>query len=378
MRVLFWTPLYPPSIGGLEILVADLARGLRARGHDVCVVTGVGPPYGLPEHDVHEGTPVHRIGFREALERRDPAGVIAARRRIADLKRSFRPDVVHSHLPDVGVLGHLRTLDAHPARLVVTAHMVFEDELYLPRPAFDTLMDRAAWVTAVSEASLAPLLAGWPGIADRSSVVHCGREAPTLPLAAPPAASRPVVLCMGRLVRDKGFDVAIAAFARIADAFPRARLVVGGDGPERSRLEEQAAALGIADRATFTGWVSPDATTELIDGATVVVMPSRWEEAFGLVALEAAQRARPVVAARVGGVPELVDDGETGLLFGREDAEGCAAAIAALLAEPGRARRMGEAGRERARVRFGLDRFVDGYEDLYHHITREAVHGGAR
>jgi glycogen(starch) synthase len=99
--------------------------------------------------------------------------------------------------------------------------------------------------------------------------------------------------------------------------------------------------------------------------ATIVVMPSRWEEAFGLVALEAALMGRPVVATRVGGLPEVVVDRETGLIVQKDDSEALADAIASLLDQPQQAMAMGNAGRLRAQQIFSLQRYVDAYDALY-------------
>jgi glycogen(starch) synthase len=103
----------------------------------------------------------------------------------------------------------------------------------------------------------------------------------------------------------------------------------------------------------------------VLNQATFVLMPSRWEETFGLVALEAALLGRPVIATRVGALPEVVQDGETGLIVPRDDAAGVAAAIAALLEDPARTQRMGHAARERALRVFGLRPSLDAYEALY-------------
>ena len=181
-------------------------------------------------------------------------------------------------------------------------------------------------------------------------------------------------MCLGRVVRDKGFDLALAAFAELAPRFPKARLVVAGDGPARPELEAQAQALGVADAVEFPGWVAPERVSELMNSATLVVMPSRWDEPFGLVAVEAALMARPVVASRVGGLAEAVADGETGLLVDKEDPAALARAVAHLLEDPGKAERMGQAARRRARELFGFERQVDAYDGLYQRLAEEATH----
>jgi glycogen synthase len=172
------------------------------------------------------------------------------------------------------------------------------------------------------------------------------------------------VLCLGRLVPDKGFDLALAAFAAIADRFPQLRLIIAGDGPARLSLEKQAAALGIAGWVDFLGWVPPEKVAELINLATIVVMPSH-REGLPTVALEAALMARPVVGTRVGGFPEVVLHQKTGWLVPPGDENALAEALLLLLNEPRSAVEMGEAARIRAQEIFSFERYIDAYENLY-------------
>ena len=169
----------------------------------------------------------------------------------------------------------------------------------------------------------------------------------------------PVLLCIGRLTSDKGFDLAVRMFARLRDRGVVAKLVVAGDGPEKSRLEALARGLGLAGHVDFPGWVAPDHVGSMINTSTVVVMPSRWPEPFGLVALQAAQMGRPVVACGVGGLPEVVDHERTGLLVAADDEQAMADAIERLLSDASSVKRMGERARQRCarQIRFpGLGR----------------------
>ncbi len=371
MRLLFWTALYWPYIGGVEVFSSKLLAALRGRGHKVAVVTSHGN-LDLPDEDTHEGVPIHRIPFQSALMDRDPEAFMAARRRVAGVKESFAPEVVHIHFSDPGVLFHLETAAAHPAPFLVTIQALPKHAVWL-----DTLLGRmlreADWVVAVSEAIMADLSTLAPEIAGRSSVIYNGIETPAL-APAPRPLDAPRLVCLGRIVRDKGFDVALAAFAELAPRFPKARLVVAGDGPARPELEAQAQALGVADAVEFPGWVAPARVSELMNSATLVVMPSRWDEPFGLVAGEAALMARPVVASRVGGLAEIVADGETGLLVDKEDPAALARAVAHLLEDPGTAERMGQAARRRAQELFGLDGVVDAYAGLYQKLAGKGAH----
>lgn len=176
---------------------------------------------------------------------------------------------------------------------------------------------------------------GWP--ADR--VQYLPNFAADLAGAAPaelPGATR--LLAMGRLHRNKGFDVALRALALL----PGAHLSIAGEGPERGALETLARELGVADRVAFLGWRSDIGA--LLAGCDVFVCSSRHEP-LGNIVLEAWSATRPVVAAAAQGPSELIADGETGLLVPVEDAEALARAIGALTADPQRATRIAQAGR---------------------------------
>src|SRR5215813_2063780 len=243
----------------------------------------------------------------------------------------------------------------------------------------DRLLRRALnsvdWITGVSAAVLATTRQLMPAVIPHSSLILNGLEVPPL-LPAPLPINRPRLLCLGRLVPHKGFDLALAAFASIVTQFPHVRLVVAGDGPARPALERQAAALGVAKLVDFIGFVAPDHVPQLINGATVVLIPSRLE-AFSLVALEAALMARPVVATRIGGLSEVVQHQQTGLLIEKEDSQALATAIEFLLHHPDTATRMGQAARGRAREVFSWKRCVDAYDALYRTLARESSSNGS-
>ena len=369
-RILCTTPLYWPYIGGLEAAVMTLLAGLRERGHEACVVTSH-DALSLPDVDEHDGIAIHRLPLRSALSARDPMALLESQRRATAVRREFAPDVVHVNLPDPGAAVHLRAAAAHPAPLVVTVHTAIPLEAGDGATLFGTLLRAADRVTAPSDAVLRPLRARLPSLEERAAVIPYGLPADVAPVAPP---AEPRVLCIGRLIAEKGIDLAIAAFASLAPRFPGARLAIAGDGPERERLERQAAELAVAEWIDFLGWVPPERMAGLIAAASVVVVPSRWQEAFGLVALETALQGRPAVVCRVGGLPEVVRDGTTGCVVDPDDVTALAGAIATLLEDPRLAARMGDAARARAVSQYGVVRYADDYERLYEHLTRTRLH----
>jgi len=152
---------------------------------------------------------------------------------------------------------------------------------------------------------------------------------------------------------------------------PRARFVIAGSGPEESRLREIAYAHSLGDRLVFLGHVSPVAP--VLAACDVVVIPS-LSEGFALVAAEAMALGKPVVGTTVGGLVDVVADGETGLLVPPADPEALAAAAARLLHDPAAAIRMGEAGAARAEERFTVARMVHDYLECFAELARSGDH----
>jgi glycogen(starch) synthase len=226
-------------------------------------------------------------------------------------------------------------------------------------------MRGADWVTGVSQAVVDDTLAYAPFLAPRISLIYNG----VFPLEAPPrgADSGPRLLCIGRLVPEKGFDLAIEAVARLARSRPTLRLSIGGDGVEAQSLRRQAAALGIDDSVDFLGLVDRRRVGELMGRATALLMPSRVE-GLPLVALEAAWARLPIVGARVPGVDEAVLDGSTGLLVDPEDPTALADGVDRVLADPKRAAALASAARARVEREFSLAACARNYEAIYRQL----------
>jgi glycosyltransferase involved in cell wall biosynthesis len=186
--------------------------------------------------------------------------------------------------------------------------------------------------------------------------------------AEPSLAPVPTVAFAGRLVFEKGVDLLIEAFSQVVKTITDARLIVAGSGPERVRLEEIAARLGIASSVTFTGHIPRAEMERLFAGAWVQVVPSRWVEPFGNVAAEGMMRGTAVVASRTGGFPEFIKDGENGFLVPRGDAKELAATLNRLMADRNLAERIGRAGRKFALSNLTIERCVDKILGVYEQI----------
>jgi glycosyltransferase involved in cell wall biosynthesis len=276
--------------------------------------------------------------------------------------RRLQPDLVHTHLVHGDVYGGL----AARAPIVSTKH---NDDPFRRGPFrfFErALTRRARRVICITEA-LARFNRERVGLpAEKLDVIHYGLDAPPEAWSADdgpgPAADRRVVLAICRLEPQKGVDVAMRALPEIVAAEPAAMLVVLGEGPQRAELEALAASLGVADATYLPGRVGD--VSAWLDRAELVVHPVRWE-GFGLALLEAMLAKRAVVATRVSSIPEIVVDGETGVVVEPGRADELARAVTQLLADDGRRARLGEAGYTRARREFSVARMTDRTLDVY-------------
>ena len=172
------------------------------------------------------------------------------------------------------------------------------------------------------------------------------------------------MLFIGRLDAVKGGPLLIDAFAQARAAHPDAHLTVVGDGPARGALEAQAAARGLAGAVTFAGYRSQDEVAALLEEADMLVLPS-FAEGVPMVLMEAMASRIPVIASRVAGVPELVEDGVTGFLVPPGDVESLAARMVALWDDPERAREMGARGRRVVEAEFDVEREAEWLLQLF-------------
>ena len=376
MRVLFWSELFWPYIGGAEIFATKLIPALQERGHEFIVVTRQDSP-DLPTEDRYKEFPVYRFPFWTTLKGNNIDRLMALRQQVAELKRTFMPDLVHLHgCGPTSVFFHLDTVKAYRSSLLVTLiNELSKVKLGVEHELVRRLLHLADWVTGKATPMLTQARELVPEIATRSSVIANGFEVPLLlPETLP--FNTPRLLCLGRLAQQKGFDLALTALSFVKDRFPYVQLVIAGDGSERKKLERQVTELGLTDAVELIGWVAPDKVPELINSATMVIIPSRWE-GLPSVALQAGMMARPIVAAQVGGLPEVVVQEETGLLVKPEDPKGLAEAIVFLLDRPEGARRMGQAARSRTQEVFGWKQCVDAYDALYRELGKRDAYVSA-
>ena len=358
MRILCHCDGYLTSaIGGVEVLSFHLQKELRARGHEVLVLTTrIGDEPTGPAH--YQDQDIVRLDFHGALQRRDLGRMRDIRASIAGTVERFKPDVLHLNDSQPSSFFFLKGGATGALKRVLTLHSPIRPS----EGVQNRLIAEADAIVAVSD-SVAFEAAAIAGATEKMRVI---KNALPAPIASPPIATVPAhFVCAGRVVRDKGFDIAIRALAILREHGSDARLTVAGNGPERKPLEQLSEALGVAKAVTFAGWVMPEDVSRLMQSATAILMPSRWREPFGLVALQAMQSARPVIASAIGGLPEVVEHGVSGLLVPPEDANALADALASMLADAEKTAAMGRHARDRAEQLFDFARFVDAYETLF-------------
>ncbi len=334
----------PAAYGGAELQAEGWARHLAAR-HRVTVLTRADPQR-PPGRESREGFDILRLPVSRVPGWRTLADLLGIERALAALEP--RPELLLCFQTFISGWAGTRA----GARLGIPAVVWVrgEAEYRLGASRFHRWLSPRVWAAATgvlvqSEANRTDLLSElerWsPGLAPRvrgrMSVVENGLD---LPEASPPPADGPV-LSVGRLIADKGFDVAITACARAG--LP---LTIAGDGPERGALEALARSLDADVR--FTGYVGRDELARLYAGSRAVVLAARRGEGLPNVLLEAMAHARPVVATPCAGTRDLLADGANGLLVPPGDAPALAAALGRLLAEPDGTARLAAAARATA------------------------------
>jgi glycosyltransferase involved in cell wall biosynthesis len=351
------------DVAGGQLVALQLARALNDRGGDAIFVAPDRGPFaeradGFATHVV-DVSRLHRLG---------------GARKLAQLLRDERVDVLHTHtLAAANAIGRIA---ARRAGVPVVSHLHIENHF---RSATERLLRFADNRTARSTAALVAVSEDTKrayerqGYPQRIEVVYNGVELDgaggsglRAELGIPDDA--PLVGEIGRLCDVKGQRELIEALTQVPDV--RA-VLVGADleqgGAYEADLERTAERLGVRDRVVFAG--RRENAAALLAELDVLALPS-WTEGLPLVVLEAMAQRRPVVATPVGGTPEVVVDGETGLLVPPRNPDALADALRRLLADADLRRRMGDAGYERVRTRFSADAMTSRMLEIYDEVVR--------
>ncbi|HEX9015484.1 MAG TPA: glycosyltransferase [Chloroflexota bacterium] len=361
------------DVGGAQKHLLALVGGLRQRGHVADVAFLKNPS--LIEQFAGTGAAVYDLSARGTVSPMLPI-------RLARILRNGRYDIVHTHLLKADVYGAVAGVMAGTRVRIASKH---NDERALLNPAagfVHGLVSRLDHRVIVLSDYVGRYVAARGRVdGGRITRVYYG-----LPAAGPGPdgtagsiraefgipASVPLAVTVGRLTEQKGLVYLLEAMAIVRARLPQARLLVVGDSQDgrdgyRERLLALRDELGLAETAIFTG--VRDDVPSIMRASDLLVMASLWE-GFGLVFLEAMAAARPVVATRVSAVPEVVEDGKTGILVPPRDPAALAEAMIAILSDRERAKSMGEEGLARLRQNFTEERMVDEIEETYFELLR--------
>jgi glycosyltransferase involved in cell wall biosynthesis len=372
------------NVGGPAIHAILLTRGLQNDRFASVLVTGREAPHEGSMRDLarrHGVEPrvVHELG-REVSPLNDLRATLAMYRLI----RRGRPHIVHTHMAKAGTAGRLAARLASVPIVVHTFHGHTFHSYWGPLKSA-VLLQIERGLGAVTDRVIAV------GDAQKADIASYGVAPPhkivTIPLGLeiePMLTAQQyrgrlraelgvgdqerLVGIVARLVPIKAHEVFLEAAVRIRTALPEATFLIIGDGERRAELEALARQLGIAGATRFLGWRSD--MREVYADLDVVTLCSN-NEGSPVALIEALAAARPVVSTRVGGVPNVVHDGESGLLVAPRDPAALAEGVLALLRDPDRARRLGEAGRREVFPRHASGRLVQDVERLYLELARE-------
>jgi glycosyltransferase involved in cell wall biosynthesis len=376
-------------MGGPALHVAYLASGLQSRGYDTVLAAGTLARGEDSMAFVAEELGVEVVRIDELGREISPLRDLVATIKLARLIRRERPQILHTHTAKAGTVGRVAALFAGSRRPPIVVHTFHGHVLrgyFGPlRSLFFRLLERrlasmSTALIAVSPQVRDDLVALGVAPRERFVVIRLGielneRVAPDQDgrsesrryLGIP--SDRFAVGWIGRMTAVKRTDDVLVAFKRLRDSGVDATLCMVGDGPERSRLEDRAHELGVVRDTLFLGY--QEDVAPFYAAFDALVLPS-GNEGTPVSAIEALAAGRPVVATRVGGVPDVVRDGEDGFLVEAGATDDLAERLGQLARDPNLRERMGAAGRERVLPRYAVDRLVDDVDRLYRALLAES------
>jgi len=360
-----------PTFGGSGIVATELAMALAAGGDEVHVIS-----YAVPSRLslARPNLCFHQVVVPDYPLFEFPPYSLALASKIAEVARFQDLDAIHVHyaVPNAASAILARQILA-PRRLpvVTTLHgtdvtLVGNDPSYLETTRWavresDAVTAVSAWLRDATEAQLGledhPIEV-IPNFVDPERFERARDSAGARRWAKP---GEKILIHVSNFRPVKRIGDVLEVFLRVRRAMP-ARLLLVGDGPERARLEQRCREEGCCDVVTFIGQLQ--SVEEVLVGSDLFLLPSE-NESFGLAGLEALSCGVPVIGSRIGGIPEVVEDGVTGFLHPLGDVDAMAASAIALLSDPERHQEVSRRARERAVERFAESRIVARYRELY-------------
>jgi glycosyltransferase involved in cell wall biosynthesis len=381
--------------GGAEIQMLRLRQLLRERGHDARLFTS-SVTDGNQRHEADYKCLGTVSSFRTLLQTLNPWAYF----RLRNVIREFRPDIIHvklfltqlsplilpllKNIPSLYHVAWYRPVCPTGTKFLPNGNtctvsagiscysngcvpmrdwvpLMIQMRLFRQwRSAFNTILANSESVRDTL------LLNGIDGV----EVLHYG--IPGRP-TSPSLLEVPTVVYAGRLVREKGVDILLRAFAKINGKLPSARLLIAGDGPKRNELKHLIADLNIASKTTLCGHLSQTELDNILSRAWVQAVPSVWAEPFGITVVEAMMRGTAVVASDSGGPREIIENGKSGFLVPTGDVDALAEKLLLLLSDRNLSETLGREGRSISESRFSEELFHGKLLDIYERLLVRAA-----
>jgi glycosyltransferase involved in cell wall biosynthesis len=387
------------SNGGVGTYVCNLLSSLQSAGHEVSVIHSDSNGSSSLKH-----VPEYYVKDFDSYKNEKSAP------KVMEILKSINPNIVHIqgcnnfyleseirkqfdaiktlHVYDFCPSGNkfhhaLQKACVHPTGAMCVPRMIYKRCLLTKRPnviwkhyrraaeANQNNLHYKKLVVASEHVKVQAVASGYP--ANQIEVVPYFTRLPSINSTTISGDNK--VLFTGRIVREKGVRKLLLAFKELRTP---AQLVIAGEGADLPKLKSLSKELGIENRVCFTGWVNPDQRDELYRDSSLVVVPSVWPEPFGIVGIEAMSYAKPVVAFRMGGISEWLDDGKTGFLIAPYDIAEMSKSIDSLLQQKDLAHEMGMLGRAKVEHQFTEVQHIRRLSETYNNVMDSRSLNGSR
>lgn len=376
---------YPDTLGGAELFAFETAKRLARKGHNISVITKRHPisfqvkEWGqsigiLPEYEEIEGIKIHRVKYHNSRVFSVPTFVFHASSKLKDFRDA---DIVHAHLTvSSGMAAAFRKHSSKPL-LLITEQGFYRSELKYFGPLIKAALKRADHVHIVSE-DLKKKIQNFGISPEKMTVIPNGVDASAF---RPSQESRsrirkelnvgdePLAINVSRLVPKNDIVTTMRGFKRACEEVPGMKLLIIGEGPEKEALIKEAEYLGIKDSTIFLGYKPNNVIAQYYSAADIFIR-TPVDEGFGIVFIEAMATGIPTIGTDVGGVPDIITNGENGLLIRAGDEQAVGEAITELVKNRDLARKIGNEGRISVESRFSWDAITDQIESLYAGMQR--------
>lgn len=364
---------YLPSIGGAQNVVQNLAQQLKARGHNVCIVVNKSPKT-LPKAEVIDGIEVVRI--RMGLPRKSLRSYFGFLKQfpvalfvLYKIFKKRKIDIVNVHFVSTGnglYASIFKMLFKFP--LIVSVHGTDVEQLpaqsFIHRWVAKICLNKADIITGCSQ-HMIEAVRKLTAIADQKYfIIRNGINLSEFSDKSVYQHPTPYIFSIGRFVYKKGFDILIDAFHAFSLEVKDVELIIAGDGEQKEEMEKSIVALKLESKVHLIGYADRATAVQLFNGCDFFVLPSR-EEALGIVNLEAMAACKAIVATRVGGVPEIIEDQMNGLLVEAENSQALCEAMLILSKSAQMKEDMGRRGASLVEKTFNWNTVADQYLQAY-------------